>query len=104
MCASANRPLPSFFLCACHGQQCITFEAIAAVLAPAIAQHFPDPAVRVIAEPGRYYVAPAFTLATAITSRRAVYPAVAAAGVAADDAAVPGRAAAGVGVIEESGA
>lgn len=73
----------------------VTFEAIAAVLGKAIYTHFPDPAVRVIAEPGRYYVAPAFTLATTITSRRAVYhPAVAAGDSlnAANDSTLPQRA------------
>lgn len=74
----------------------VTFEAIAAVLGKAIQAHFPDPAVRVIAEPGRYYVAPAFTLATTITSRRAVYYSSTAADAvtAADDSTMPERAAA----------
>ncbi|KAG9289820.1 hypothetical protein G9A89_015400 [Geosiphon pyriformis] len=50
----------------------ITFEKIAAVLGPAIDEHFP-PHIRVIAEPGRYYVASAFTIATHIISRRTVH-------------------------------
>ncbi|CAG8627553.1 279_t:CDS:2 [Ambispora leptoticha] len=49
----------------------ITFEKIAAVLGPAIDKYFP-PNIRVIAEPGRYYAAPAFTIATHIIARRTV--------------------------------
>jgi ornithine decarboxylase len=76
-----------------HGKvgDCVTFEKIAAVLGPAINEHFPDPNIRVIAEPGRYYVAPAFTLATTITSRRAVYY-----NEAATDSTLPERASEGV--------
>jgi ornithine decarboxylase len=51
------------------------FELIAAVLRDAIAEHFPLNAqgdgVRIIAEPGRYYVSRAFQLATNIIARRA---------------------------------
>ncbi|GAA5935159.1 hypothetical protein JCM3775_007219 [Rhodotorula graminis] len=51
------------------------FEEIAAVLRDAIAVHFPLDAqgrgVKVIAEPGRYYVCRAFELATNIIARRA---------------------------------
>ncbi|KAL7276844.1 Ornithine decarboxylase [Rhizina undulata] len=47
------------------------FEAIAAVLGPAIDKFFP-PSVRVIAEPGRYYVGTAFTIATHVIARRTV--------------------------------
>ncbi|KAI5779464.1 pyridoxal-dependent decarboxylase [Geopyxis carbonaria] len=47
------------------------FEDIAAVLGPAIDDYFP-PSVRVIAEPGRYYVASAFTIATHVIARRTV--------------------------------
>ncbi|ORY87538.1 pyridoxal-dependent decarboxylase [Protomyces lactucae-debilis] len=49
------------------------FEKFAAVLGPAIDEHFPAD-VRVIAEPGRYYVAAAFTLAVHIIARRTIYP------------------------------
>jgi ornithine decarboxylase len=49
----------------------ITFEKIAAVLGPAIDESFPSN-IRVIAEPGRYYAAPAFTIATHIIARRTV--------------------------------
>ena len=52
------------------GQGNIRFEEIADVLGKAIDAHFPDPNVRVIGEPGRYYAAPTFTLVTNITSRR----------------------------------
>ncbi|KAF3907376.1 hypothetical protein ABW21_db0208029 [Orbilia brochopaga] len=47
------------------------FEAIAAVLGPAVDQYFPNN-VRVIAEPGRYYVASAFTVAAHVIARRTV--------------------------------
>ncbi|KAI5480829.1 ornithine decarboxylase [Pseudohyphozyma bogoriensis] len=48
------------------------FEIIAAVLRDAIAQHFPvEQGVRIIAEPGRYFVSKAFELATNIIARRA---------------------------------
>lgn len=50
----------------------ITFPEIAKILAPAIDRYFP-PSVRVIAEPGRYYVSSAFTLAVNVTSRRSVF-------------------------------
>ncbi|CAG8688245.1 2686_t:CDS:2, partial [Acaulospora colombiana] len=49
----------------------ITFERIAALLGPAIDKLFPSD-VRVIAEPGRYYAAPAFTIATNVIARRIV--------------------------------
>ncbi|KAK9456914.1 pyridoxal-dependent decarboxylase [Dipodascopsis uninucleata] len=45
------------------------FEEIAYELGPAIDRYFPSN-VRVIAEPGRYYVASAFTLATHVIARR----------------------------------
>jgi len=48
-----------------------TFEVFAAKLNDALVDHFP-PHVRVIAEPGRYYTANAFTLATNIIARRDV--------------------------------
>lgn len=49
-----------------------TFEAAAAILKDAINYHFPDRAnLRIIAEPGRYYVAKAFSLAANIIARRA---------------------------------
>ncbi|CAG8683625.1 5598_t:CDS:2, partial [Racocetra fulgida] len=56
-----------------HSRDCdgITFEKIAAILGPEIDSLFP-PNVRVIAEPGRYYAAPAFTIATHIIARRTV--------------------------------
>lgn len=46
-----------------------TFEKFAGVLSEALDIYFP-PHVRVIAEPGRYYVSSAFTLATNIIARR----------------------------------
>lgn len=48
-----------------------TFVDIAAVLRPAIEQYFPrEEGVRVIAEPGRYFVSEAFEMATNIIARR----------------------------------
>ncbi|RUS24726.1 pyridoxal-dependent decarboxylase [Jimgerdemannia flammicorona] len=52
-------------------QDGITFEKVAAILGPAVDRLFPAH-VRVIAEPGRYYVASAFTLATNVIARRTV--------------------------------
>ena len=48
-----------------------TFEAMAHVLSEALDEHFP-PSVRVIGEPGRYYVASAFTLACNVIARREI--------------------------------
>lgn len=49
-----------------------TFERSAAVLNEAIDQHFPTrDHLRIIAEPGRYYVAKAFSLAVNVIARRA---------------------------------
>jgi ornithine decarboxylase len=45
------------------------FETMADVLSKALDEHFP-PSVRIIGEPGRYYVASAFTLACNIIARR----------------------------------
>lgn len=47
----------------------VTFEAMAHVLSDALEEHFP-PSVRIIGEPGRYYVSSAFTLACNIIARR----------------------------------
>ncbi|KAG1842500.1 pyridoxal-dependent decarboxylase [Suillus subalutaceus] len=48
------------------------FEAAASVLVDAINQYFPDrKGIRLIAEPGRFYVARAFSLAANIIARRA---------------------------------
>ncbi|KAI4093216.1 MAG: hypothetical protein LQ348_002446 [Seirophora lacunosa] len=46
-----------------------TFEAMAHVLSDALDEYFP-PSVRIIGEPGRYYVSSAFTLACNIIARR----------------------------------
>jgi hypothetical protein len=49
-----------------------TFEATAGVLSDAIDSHFPDRVgLQIIAEPGRYFVSRAFTLAANIIARRA---------------------------------
>ena len=51
------------------------FEKTAAVLNTALDQYFPDRTkLKVIAEPGRFYVSRAFTLATNIIARRAKAP------------------------------
>lgn len=49
-----------------------TFEATASVLRDAIEEYFPAREnIRMIAEPGRYYVAQAFSLAANVIARRA---------------------------------
>lgn len=53
-----------------------TFDATAKVLGPAVDKYFPSSSVRVIAEPGRYFVSSAFTLATHIVGCRVNSPAV----------------------------
>ena len=52
-------------------QSGITFEKVAAILGPMVDRLFPND-IRVIAEPGRYYVASAFTIFTNIIGRRSV--------------------------------
>lgn len=52
-----------------------TFEPFAAALSDALDTYFP-PHIRVIAEPGRYYVASAFTLSANVIARRDVPDAV----------------------------
>ncbi|KAI8987262.1 ornithine decarboxylase [Mycotypha africana] len=47
----------------------ITFEKVAAILGPLVDRWFPS-SVRVIAEPGRYFVASAFTVCTNIIGKR----------------------------------
>ncbi|RIA98645.1 ornithine decarboxylase [Glomus cerebriforme] len=51
----------------------ITFEKIASVLGPAIDKYFSSDNICVIAEPGRYYAASAFTVATHIIARRIIH-------------------------------
>lgn len=48
-----------------------TFEEFAATLSEALDMYFPPP-IRIIAEPGRYYVSSAFTLAAHVIARRDV--------------------------------
>lgn len=50
----------------------VSFEAIASILGPAVDELFPSH-VRVIAEPGRFFVASAYTLSVNITARRIVH-------------------------------
>lgn len=46
---------------------------IAAVINPALDKYFPaDSGVRIIAEPGRYYVASAYTLAVNIIAKKVI--------------------------------
>ncbi|KAF9975205.1 hypothetical protein BGZ73_001234 [Actinomortierella ambigua] len=54
-----------------HVTEGITFEKVAGILGPTVDALF-GPEVRVIAEPGRYYVGSAFTLATQVIARRTV--------------------------------
>ena len=54
-----------------HDGDGITFEKIANVLDTALKDYFPED-IRIIAEPGRYYAAPAYTIATQIIARRLV--------------------------------
>ena len=49
-----------------------TFEPMAAVLSSSVDAYFPSQAVRVIGEPGRYFVSSAFTLACHAIGRRAI--------------------------------
>ena len=48
-----------------------TFEPMAAVLSASLDEYFP-PQVRIIGEPGRYYVSTAFTIACHVIARRTV--------------------------------
>ena len=48
-----------------------TFDDMATVLSEALAEHFP-PKIRIIGEPGRFYVSSAFTIACNVIARRAV--------------------------------
>ncbi|KAJ3613838.1 hypothetical protein NHX12_020083 [Muraenolepis orangiensis] len=51
----------------------LKFEEITAIINPALDKYFPmDGGVRVIAEPGRYYVASAFTLAVNIIAKKVI--------------------------------
>ena len=54
-------------------QPAVAFEDMARVAREALDLYFPEdavPQVRIIAEPGRYYVASAFTLATSVIAKR----------------------------------
>ncbi|XP_055515310.1 ornithine decarboxylase 1-like [Leucoraja erinacea] len=52
----------------------ITFEKITAVINPALDRHFPAASgVKIIAEPGRYYVTSSFTLAVNIIGRKIIH-------------------------------
>ncbi|OXU29989.1 hypothetical protein TSAR_001106 [Trichomalopsis sarcophagae] len=54
------------------GNKGSSIEKIADVINHALDEYFPTDDVHIIAEPGRFYVASAFTLATAIHSKRSV--------------------------------
>lgn len=47
-----------------------TIDEVAVIVNTALDQFFPDKSVRVISEPGRYYVAAAFTLINSVQSKR----------------------------------
>jgi ornithine decarboxylase len=51
------------------------FAAIAAQIRAAAAIHFNDPAIRVVAEPGRFLAAPTHTLYTTVIGKKPVWPA-----------------------------
>ncbi|KAI9597407.1 pyridoxal-dependent decarboxylase [Syncephalis fuscata] len=52
----------------------IKFEQIAGILRTALSEYFPiDSGIQLIAEPGRYFVENAFTLAVNVIARRVVY-------------------------------
>lgn len=53
------------------GFSCDSFECMASALSTALDDYFP-PHIRIIGEPGRYYVASAFTLACNVIARREV--------------------------------
>ncbi|KAG0301167.1 hypothetical protein BGZ98_008564 [Dissophora globulifera] len=55
-----------------HVTEGITFEKVARILGSTVDTLF-GPEVRVIAEPGRYYVGSAFTLATQVVARRTIH-------------------------------
>ncbi|KAF9293825.1 hypothetical protein BGZ88_004826 [Linnemannia elongata] len=67
-----------------HVTEGITFEKVAGILGPTVNSLF-GPDVRVIAEPGRYFVGSAFTLATQVIARRTVSTDVLAAAAAAGE-------------------
>jgi len=50
------------------------FAAIAAQIRAAVAIHFNDPVVRVVAEPGRFLAAPTHTLYTTVIGKKPVWP------------------------------
>jgi ornithine decarboxylase len=51
------------------------FKAVATQIAAACAHHFPDPAVRIIAEPGRFLAQPTHTLYTTVIGKKPMWPA-----------------------------
>lgn len=50
----------------------VTFEEIAQVVNMALDKHFPEESIQIIAEPGRYFVASAFTIGVNIIAKRVV--------------------------------
>jgi ornithine decarboxylase len=50
------------------------FKAVAATIAEATAAHFSDPAVKIIAEPGRFLAQPTHTLYTTVIGKKPVWP------------------------------
>ncbi|XP_058472170.1 ornithine decarboxylase 1-like [Solea solea] len=50
----------------------LKFEEITAVINPALDKYFPDTGVKIIAEPGRFYVASAYTLVVNIIAKKVI--------------------------------
>lgn len=50
------------------------FKAVATQIAAACTEHFSDPAVRIIAEPGRFIAQPTHTLYTTVIGKKPVWP------------------------------
>ncbi|GLH14237.1 Ornithine decarboxylase 1 [Gryllus bimaculatus] len=55
------------------GNKGTSIDKIADIINSALEEYFPNPDVRIIAEPGRFYVAAAYTLATNVHSKREVF-------------------------------
>lgn len=51
----------------------VLFHQVAQVINKSLEEHFPERSVRVVAEPGRYFAAAAFTLAAMVHTKREVF-------------------------------
>lgn len=63
---------PSFSIGGFPGDNNTDIKEIASIVNSSIELHFPSPDVTIIAEPGRYFVASAYTLACRVHSKREV--------------------------------